>query len=84
MQVTNINETKTQLSNLIHRALAGEEVIIARAGEPLARLGPIHQDSRLRSGGQLKGQIKIAGDFDAEDPQLQRLFSGNDHKSRSE
>jgi hypothetical protein len=40
-------------------------------------LVPIHQDTRPRQGGQLKGQIKITDDFDAEDPQIQRLFSGD-------
>ena len=56
MQVANIHEAKTQLSQLIERALAGEEVQIARAGTPLVRLEPLHQDMRPREGGQLRGQ----------------------------
>jgi prevent-host-death family protein len=77
MQITNIHEAKTQLSQLIHRALAGEEVVIARAGEPLVRLVPIHQDTRPRQGGQMKGRIRIAEDFDAYDAELEKLMTGD-------
>ena len=77
MQQSNIHEAKTQLSQLINRALAGEEVIIARAGEPLVRLTPVHQDTRPRQGGQLKGQIRLSEDFDAFDAELEALFSGD-------
>lgn len=77
MQLANIHLAKTNLSNLINRALAGEEVIIARAGEPLVRLVPVHQDTRPRQGGQLKGQIWIAEDFDAADSELEKLFSSD-------
>jgi prevent-host-death family protein len=77
MQLANIHHAKSQLSQLISRALAGEEVIIARAGEPLVRLVPVHQDTRPRQGGQLKGQIWIANDFDATDPAIEQLFIGD-------
>lgn len=76
MQFTNIHEAKTQLSQLIHRALAGEEVIIARAGEPLVRLVPVHRDTRPRVGGQMKGLIRMAADFDAYDTELEKLIVG--------
>jgi prevent-host-death family protein len=74
MQLANIHLAKTNLSSLINRALAGEEVIIARAGEPLVRLVPVHQDTRPRQGGQLNGQVWIADDFDASDPEIEKLF----------
>jgi prevent-host-death family protein len=77
MQLANIHHAKSQLSQLINRALAGEEVIIARAGEPLVRLVPVHQDTRPREGGQLKGQIWLAEDFDAPDPAIEQLFAGD-------
>ena len=77
MQVTNIHEAKTQLSQLIHRALAGEEVIIARAGEPLVRLVPVHRDTRPREGGQMRGRIRMADDFDVYDAELEKLIAGD-------
>jgi prevent-host-death family protein len=76
MPVVNIQEAKTGLSNLIHRALAGEEVVLARAGEPLVRLVPTHQDTRPSEGGQLKGRSKLACDFDAPDCQIANLLHG--------
>jgi prevent-host-death family protein len=77
MPVTNIHEAKTQLSQLIHRALAGEDVVIARAGEPLVRLVPVHRDTRPRQGGQMKGQVRMASDFDAYDAQVEKLIAGD-------
>jgi prevent-host-death family protein len=76
MQTSNIHEAKTRLSQLIRRALAGEEVIIARAGEPLVRLVPVHEDTRPRQGGQFRGRIRMAEDFDAFDEELETLFHG--------
>jgi prevent-host-death family protein len=64
MPIANIHEAKTQLSKLIDRALKGEEVIIARAGTPMVRLVPIVQDNAPRKGGQWKGKVRIADDFD--------------------
>lgn len=78
MQLANIHHAKSQLSQLINRALAGEEVIIARAGEPLVRLVPVHQDTRPRQSGSLRGLVWMAEDFDAPDPQIEALFSGED------
>lgn len=77
MQIANINEAKAHLSHLVERALAGEEVVIARAGTPLVRLTPVAQDDRPRSGGQLHAKLWIADDFDAPDPEIDRLFSGD-------
>lgn len=63
----NVLEAKTQLSRLLDRAQSGEEVVIARAGRPVARLVPIH-DGALdapRVLGALVGKGWIADDFDA-------------------
>ena len=59
MQI-NIYDAKAQLSALLDRALAGEEVVIARAGRPLARLAPLAR-TRARSGVRLGGLSKVAG-----------------------
>lgn len=75
MQLANIHLAKTQLSQLTSRALAGEEVIIARAGEPLVRLVPVQQDTSPRSGGQLRGGIWMAEDFDDPSPEIEQLFA---------
>jgi prevent-host-death family protein len=64
MGITNIHEAKSQLSKLVDRALKGEDVIIARAGTPVVRLVPIHQSDAPRKGGQWKGKVRIAEDFD--------------------
>jgi prevent-host-death family protein len=64
MEIANIHEAKTQLSKLVERALEGEEVIIARAGKPAVRLVPIRESDKPRRGGQWKGRVRIAEDFD--------------------
>ena len=58
----NLYDAKTRLSELVDRAAAGEEVIIAKAGKPMARLAPLRV--RERKPGRLKGQIQIADDFE--------------------
>ena len=77
MQIANIHDAKTRLSHLIDRALAGEEVQIARAGHPLVRLVPIQDDMRPRQGGQMHGKIWIADDFDDPDTDIEALFYGD-------
>lgn len=64
MEIANIHEAKSQLSKLVDRALKGEEVIIARAGTPVVRLVPVRQSDTPRRGGQWKGRVRIAEDFD--------------------
>ncbi len=64
MEIANIHEAGSQLSKLIDHALNGEEVIIARDGRPIVRLVPIHADKSPRQGGQWKGRVRIADDFD--------------------
>ncbi len=65
MAIANIHEAKSQLSRLIEQVLSGEEVIIARAGQPVVRLVPIQADPSPRLGGQWKGRVRIGEDFDS-------------------
>ncbi|MBA4063055.1 MAG: type II toxin-antitoxin system prevent-host-death family antitoxin [Isosphaera sp.] len=74
MHVVNVSQAKAQLTQLMKRVLAGEEVVIARAGEPLIRLTIYQPDLAPREGGQWRGKVRIAADFDAPDPELERLF----------
>lgn len=71
----NLHAAKTHLSRLVDRAAGGEEIILARAGKPVARLVPLAGRARKRRPGLLKGKIEIAPDFDAPLPdKLIRAF----------
>ncbi|HYK05187.1 MAG TPA: type II toxin-antitoxin system prevent-host-death family antitoxin [Thermoanaerobaculia bacterium] len=61
----NIYDAKTRLSQLVERAEAGEEIIIARAGRPAARLVPFRAEGVKRKPGRMRGRIRIADDFEA-------------------
>ncbi len=61
----NIHAAKTHFSRLVARAAAGEEIIIARGGKPLARLVPLRARPKRRRSGLLKGRIRVAADFNA-------------------
>lgn len=61
----NVHEAKTQLSRLLEEVEHGSEVVIARAGDPVARLVPFRSAAPVRKPGYLKGRIRIAADFDA-------------------
>lgn len=75
----NIHAAKTQLSQLVDRAAAGEEIIIARNGRPVARLGPLRASAEPRKLGILKGQIEIRDDFDGPlSPDLLAAFYDGD------
>lgn len=65
MTTLNIHEAKTHLSRLVEEAVAGEEIVIAKAGKPLVRLVPLGREAPKRRIGALRGQIQIADDFDA-------------------
>ena len=67
MQTVNIHAAKTHLSRLVDAAAAGEEILIARAGRPVARLVPLEATSTRsrRRLGQLAGRIATPPDFDA-------------------
>ena len=60
MATLNLYAAKTQLSKLVDRAAAGEEIVIAKAGKPMAKLVPLERPTKLREPGFLKGMIWIA------------------------
>jgi len=62
--ITNISEAKAQLSALIARVEAGEEIVIGKAGKPVAKLVPFERPKQPRRPGALRGKIRIAPDFD--------------------
>jgi len=64
MKIFNVHAAKTHLSRLIEQAAAGEEIVIAKAGKPVARLVPFEPRREPRKPDLLKGQIWIAEDFD--------------------
>ena len=63
-EVVNMHQAKSSLSRLVERALAGEDVVIARDGEPLVRLVPIPKRREPRIPGRMNGKIWIAPEFD--------------------
>jgi prevent-host-death family protein len=66
MAQVNLHEAKTHLSRLVDAAARGEEIVIAKAGKPMARLVPLRPSARKeRIPGALKGKIWITDDFDA-------------------
>ncbi|MCP4408978.1 MAG: type II toxin-antitoxin system Phd/YefM family antitoxin [Gammaproteobacteria bacterium] len=65
MSIVSVHEAKTHLSRLLARAATGEEIIIARAGKPVATLVPIQAPAAARTPGLDAGKIWIAEDFDA-------------------
>jgi prevent-host-death family protein len=76
-KAVNVHEAKTHLSRLLERVEAGEEIVIGRAGRPVARLVPYRTDRTPRQLGGWRGQVWIADDFDAPLPEeLLRSFNG--------
>src|SRR5262252_6063780 len=65
MRTVHIHAAKTQLSRLVYAAAAGEEIIIAKSGKPVARLGPLAGPPGKRRLGILAGKLRIPDDFDA-------------------
>lgn len=75
MTAVNIHQAKTHLSRLVDRAAAGEEIVIAKAGKPVAKLVPLARDLAPRRPGGMEGQIRMTDDFDAPlPPDLQAAF----------
>jgi prevent-host-death family protein len=75
MAQVNVHEAKTQLSKLLARVAAGEEIVIARAGKPVARLVPVEKKQARRVAGMDAGKVWIADDFDAPlPPEIQKYF----------
>lgn len=70
-----MHEAKTNLSKLVERASSGEEIVIARGGEPVARLVPVAKDSSLATvRGAWMGRVRIADDFDELPPDIAEAF----------
>ena len=63
--IVNVREAKTHLSRLLEEVVAGADVVIARAGKPVARLVPIAQVPKPKQLGLLRGRIKVPADFNA-------------------
>lgn len=75
-KLLNLYEAKTQLSALVDEAADGAEIIIAKAGKPLAKLVAFRESPR-RKPGRAKGMVWISNDFDAPlPPDLQAAFNG--------
>ena len=74
----NIHEAKTHFSRLVERAEAGEELVIARSGRPVALLVPYRARQQPRLPGTLKGELRLADDWDspATNAEVARRFAG--------
>lgn len=64
METVNTHHAKTHLSELLDRAARGEEIIIAKAGKPVAKLIGYSRETAPRTGGQWKGLVRMGSDFD--------------------
>jgi prevent-host-death family protein len=76
-QQVNIHEAKTHLSRLVERVEAGEEIVLARAGRPVARLVPYRKLAAERKPGLWKGKVRILPGFDTADEDIAREFLGD-------
>ena len=73
----NMHEAKTHLSRLVERVETGEEIVLSRAGKPVARIVPIRPRTGSRTPGALRGRIRISDDFDAPLPdEMAAAFAG--------
>jgi prevent-host-death family protein len=63
-KIVNMHEAKSNLSRLVEEVEAGEEIVLARAGKPVARLVPVRSSGRRRLG-RWKGKVQMSDDFDA-------------------
>ena len=64
--VVNIRDAKTRLSKLLRRVQLGEEIVIAKAGKPVARLAPLAERVSVRKPGSAKGLISLSVNFDSD------------------
>lgn len=74
MEVINIHQAKTNLSKLIEKTKAGEEIVIAKAGKPVAKLVAYKEKLKKRKPGLWKGKVWVSPDFDEEDEEINKLF----------
>jgi prevent-host-death family protein len=78
MATINVHEAKTHLSRLLERVSAGEEIVIGKAGKPVAKLVPYRQGGAPRKPGAWRGKVKIHPGFYDDDEELIRLFEGEE------
>jgi prevent-host-death family protein len=76
MQIINTFEAKTNLSKLIEQVLGGKEIIIGKAGKPVAKLVAYKEDRKPCIFGSMKGEIWIPDNFDDEDEEINKMFNG--------
>lgn len=77
MTVFNIHDAKTQFSKLVELVAAGEEVVIAKSGKPVARLVSFQERGKRRRLGSMAGQFSLPDDFDTMGRQeIEGLFEG--------
>lgn len=76
MKTVNIQAAKTHLSRLVEEAVAGDDIVLAKAGRPLVRLVPVQPDASPRKPGAWRGKVRMAKDFNAQDPRIITLFEG--------
>ena len=75
MKTVNVHAAKTHLSRLLDEAVAGREIVIAKAGTPVVRLVPVARASARTGFGSLKGKLRISPHFDRPLPaRLRRAF----------
>lgn len=74
MTVVNVHEAKTHFSKLLARVARGERIIIAKAGKPVAELGPISEKPKERIPGIDKGKVWMSPDFDAPLPEFEEYM----------
>ena len=74
--IVNMHQAKASLSRLVESALAGEEVIIARNGEPLVRLAPVPKKREGRVPGRLTGDVEIGPDFEFAEKEITESVEG--------
>ena len=74
MLITNISEAKARLSALIEKVMTGQEVIIGKAGKPVAKLVRYERSEKPRQPGALRGKIKISDDFDELPKDIAKAF----------
>ena len=77
MEIVNVDEMQRDFSRVLDRVAKGEEVVIASAGNPVAKLIPYHKPSAPRVPGYWKGKVRIAADFDVLPPDLAAAFRGD-------
>ena len=75
MEIQNIHQAKTNFSRLVERVRRGEEIVIAKAGKPVAKLIAYQDAGAPRRGGQWHGRVRIAADFDELPAELTDAFS---------